>query len=130
MDQRRLFPDIQDLRKRCTIWCSEVFDELNSVINYIEAGKHHLNPIQRLLLERFILGAVEFAHDLLLAEGDKEEIERRLAVSGHNQRLLYVDAIKYDRPYEEQRSSTGGPVALHLYEDSCVGWRLRASRQR
>lgn len=123
MDQRRLFPDIQDLRKRCTIWCSEVFDELNSVINYIEAGKHHLNPIQRLLLERFILGAVEFAHDLLLAEGDKEEIERRLAVSGHNQRLLYVDAIKSDRPYEEQRSSTGGPVALHLYEDAPAGLR-------
>ena len=119
MDQRRLFPNIQDVRKNCTIWCTAVFDELNSVINYIEAGRHHLNPIQRRLLERFILGAVEFAHDLLLAEGDKEEIERRLAVSGHNQRLLYADAITYDRPYEEeQQSSTGASVALHLYEDA------------
>ncbi len=117
MDQMRLLPDIQEVRKMSDAWCAVVFDELNTVINFIVAGKRKLNSTQRRLLERFSLGAVEFAHDMLLAGGRQEEIERRLAVSSHNQRLLYVEAMVRDPSFRDQPLPPGAPVALRLYEE-------------
>lgn len=120
MNQKRLLPDIQDLYKGSTAGCAEIFDQLNSTINFIEAFKPQLNRIQRRLLERFVLGAIEFSHDMLLAEGYSQEIERRLAVSGHNQRLLYSDLVTCDQPSEETPLSLVTQTSIRTYDEALV----------
>lgn len=117
MEQKHLLPNIKDVYKVSTTWCAEIFDELNTVINFIEVGKSYLNATQQKLLERFSLSAVEFAHDFLLAEGNKEEIERRLAVSEHNVQNLFSNAIISDAIEEPQQKASDAPVALRLYDE-------------
>lgn len=120
MNQKRVLPDIQDVYKGSTAGCAEIFDQLNSTINFIGAFKTHLNRTQRRLLERFILGTIEFAHDMLLAEGYSQEIERRLAVSGHNQRLLYSHVVTRDLPCEEPPATLIPPASIRTYDETLI----------
>lgn len=116
MNQIRLLPSIEDVRKTSTAWCAEIFDELNNSIGFIQNGEKFLNKTQHKLLERFSLVAVEFAHDILLAEGYEAEIERRLATSG-NLRILFAEAIIGAAMREPQSQAIGTPVALRLYDE-------------
>jgi len=116
MKNARLLPIVEDARKRSTLWCNEIFDDLNETLNLIQAGSFNLNKTQRVLLERFCLLAVEFAHDLLLAEGHEEEVQRRLAVSGKNMNILFssLPAMSSARA-ESTKPDTS--FAINLYDE-------------
>lgn len=71
------FPEVELPRKRSTIWCMLILDELEKAFSLVETGVHLLTPAQRLIFSSMRDDAVLAAHDLLLAEGNCEEISRR-----------------------------------------------------
>lgn len=67
-------------RKMSTAWCLVAFEELEQALQFIEPGIGELTPKQRYLWERYKAMTRQFAHDMLLAEGNSEEIDRRLGL--------------------------------------------------
>ncbi|WP_251961842.1 glutathione synthetase [Pseudomonas sp. Marseille-Q5299] len=49
-------------------------------MSFIEPGIGELNAKQRFLWEQYKAMTRQFAHDMLLAEGNSEEIDRRLGI--------------------------------------------------
>ncbi len=70
-----LFP-----QKMSTAWCMVAFEELEEAMSFIEPGIGELNAKQRFLWEQYKAMTRQFAHDMLLAEGNSEEIDRRLGI--------------------------------------------------
>jgi hypothetical protein len=63
--------------------CTSVFDELETALLFLNAGRQELNPIQRELANRFISTCKLFARDMLAADGDPTALRmaRGLSVS-------------------------------------------------
>lgn len=70
------FPEIEFPRKRSTIWCMLILGELEQAFLLAEGGMHLVTPAQRIIFRAMRDDAVAAAHDLLLAEGNHEEISR------------------------------------------------------
>jgi len=79
-----LLPAVDDPRKFSTAWCSIAFEELASAIDFIEAGIGKTNELQKRLWERYKAQTAQFAHDMLLADGNKDEIARRLGINSES----------------------------------------------
>lgn len=75
-----ILPAVEGPRKVSTAWCAIAFEELAEAINFIDLGSRDMTPMQREVWERYKQQTVDFAHDMLLAEGDKQEIARRLGI--------------------------------------------------
>ncbi|MFJ4056798.1 hypothetical protein ACIPZC_25630 [Pseudomonas sp. NPDC089743] len=75
-----LLPAVVSPRKMSTAWCAIAFEELEEALLLIDPGVGELNPKQRFLWERYKAMTRQFAHDMLLAEGNSEEIDRRLGL--------------------------------------------------
>jgi hypothetical protein len=60
--------------------------------------------------------AVEFTHDLLLAEGNEQEIERRLAASGQDMRMMFA-GLELDTQSATSVQSVGDAESLRLYDE-------------
>lgn len=75
-------------QKMSTAWCMVAFEELEEALQLIEPGIGELNPKQRYLWERYKAMTRQFAHDMLLAEGNSEEIDRRLGIQRSDYRPL------------------------------------------
>ncbi|WP_409286773.1 hypothetical protein [Pseudomonas guariconensis] len=73
-------PTVVFPQKMSTAWCMVAFEELEEALQIIEAGTGQLNPKQRVLWERYKAMTRQFAHDMLLAESNSEEIDRRLGL--------------------------------------------------
>lgn len=71
------FPEVEYPRKQSTIWCMTIIEELEKAFLFAECGVHILTPAQRVIFRAMRDDAVAAAHDLLLAEGNLEEIGRR-----------------------------------------------------
>jgi len=75
-----LLPEVVSPRKISTAWCAIAFEELATAIDFIEAGIKKTTPLQQKVWERYKAQTAKFAHDMLLAEEDFEEITRRLGL--------------------------------------------------
>ncbi|MBH3341601.1 hypothetical protein I5L51_21040 [Pseudomonas mendocina] len=75
-----IFPKIDFPRKMSTAWCSIAFEELASAIDFIELGVEQMNPDQKMVWSRYKAMTAQFADDMLLAEGDRMAIRRRLGL--------------------------------------------------
>ncbi|KNX78050.1 hypothetical protein DA83_25195 [Pseudomonas sp. 250J] len=78
--QSALLPTVIFPRKMSTAWCAMAFEELEDALSLMDPGINELNPKQRYLWERYKVMTRQFAHDMLLAEGNSEEIDRRLGL--------------------------------------------------
>lgn len=76
-----LLPEVASPQKMSTAWCATAFEELAAAIDFIELGIDEFTPLQRKVWERYKSQTAQFAHDMLLAEGDRSEIERRLGIN-------------------------------------------------
>lgn len=54
--------------------CAVVFEELNAALNLLETVRNEFNPIQRMLVGRFLTGCKVFGHEMLLADGNSDEL--------------------------------------------------------
>ncbi|WP_079227350.1 hypothetical protein [Pseudomonas putida] len=81
-----LLPEVASPRKMSTAWSAAAFEELAAAIEFIELGVDEITPLQRKIWERYKAQTAQFAHDMLLAEGDLSEIERRLGVDSTSPR--------------------------------------------
>ncbi|UVM50145.1 MULTISPECIES: hypothetical protein [unclassified Pseudomonas] len=79
-----LLPEVIFPRKMSTAWCAVAFEELATAIDFIEAGIEQTTPLQQKLWERYKAQTAQFAHDMLLAEGNLDEITRRLGLNDVN----------------------------------------------
>jgi hypothetical protein len=73
-------PEVISPRKMSTAWCAIAFEELTTTMKFIEAGMDEATSEQKVVWERYKTQTVQFAHDMLLAEGDRAEIRRRLKI--------------------------------------------------
>ncbi|WP_255300968.1 hypothetical protein [Pseudomonas syringae] len=73
-----LLPEVQFPKKISTAWCAEAFEELATAVDWIERGTDQMTPLQRQVWERYKKQTAQFAEDMLLAEGDRNAIIRRL----------------------------------------------------
>lgn len=80
MSHEIAMPEIKYPRKGSTAWCAVAFDELAEAMSFIDMGAADMTPMQRELWERYKKQTIDFAHNMLLAEGDREEIARRLGI--------------------------------------------------
>jgi hypothetical protein len=80
-DKATLLPEVVFPRKMSTAWCAVAFEELATAIDFIEAGIEQTTPLQQKLWERYKEQTAQFAHDMLLAEGDLDEITTRLGLN-------------------------------------------------
>lgn len=81
MSIENTMPTVDFPRKVSTAWCAVAFEELASAIGFIDLGTRGMTPMQRELWEKYKKQTVDFAHDMLLAEGDKGEIAQRLGIA-------------------------------------------------
>lgn len=72
---------VGQLTKMSTAMCATVFDELEMALLLLEAGRHHLNPVQRELASRFVLTCKTFACDMLAAEGNSNALRMVFGLS-------------------------------------------------
>ncbi|MDD1009712.1 hypothetical protein M5G27_19730 [Pseudomonas shahriarae] len=84
IDARVLLPEVVSPRKMSTAWCAVAFEELATAIDFIEAGIEQTTPLQQKVWERYKAQTAQFAHDMLLAEGNLDEITRRLGLNNAN----------------------------------------------
>lgn len=75
-----LLPEVEFPRRISTAWCAIAFEELATAIDFIEAGSDGMTSVQRQVWERYKLQTAQFAEDMLLAEGDRNAIIRRLGL--------------------------------------------------
>ncbi len=75
-----LLPEVEFPRRMSTAWCASAFEELATAVDFIEAGIDLMTPLQRQVWERYKLQTAQFAEDMLLAEGDRNAIIRRLGL--------------------------------------------------
>lgn len=73
-----LLPEVQFPKKMSTVWCAEAFEELATAVDRIELGTDQMTPLQRQVWERYKKQTAQFAEHMLLAEGDRNAIIRRL----------------------------------------------------
>jgi hypothetical protein len=73
-----LLPEVEFPKKLSTAWCASAFEELAAAIDWIELGTDQMTPLQRQVWERYKKQTAQFAEDMLLAEGDRKAIIRRL----------------------------------------------------
>ncbi|RMV51068.1 hypothetical protein ALP10_200160 [Pseudomonas syringae pv. helianthi] len=73
-----LLPEVEFPKKMSTAWCAAAFEELATAVDWIELGTDQMTPLQRQVWERYKKQTAQFAEDMLLAEGDRNAIMRRL----------------------------------------------------
>jgi hypothetical protein len=73
-------PEVNSPRKISTAWCAVAFEELLAAIDFIELGAGQMTPDQKGVWERYKAQTAQFAEDMLLAEGDRGAIVRRLGL--------------------------------------------------
>ncbi len=73
-------PAIEFPRKSSTAWAAIAFEEISEAIDFVELGVEAMTPTQKKVWERYKQKTVQFAHDMMLAEGDIKEIRNRLGV--------------------------------------------------
>ncbi|SER20902.1 Uncharacterised protein [Pseudomonas luteola] len=76
--------DVRSPRKGSTAWCAIAFEELAQAIDLIECGINEMTQDQQQVWKRYKAQTVQFAHDMLLAEGNRSEIQRRLGLVDRN----------------------------------------------
>lgn len=76
-----LLPEVEFPRRMSTAWCASAFEEIATALDFIEAGTALMTPLQREVWERYKLQTAQFAEDMLLAEGDRIAIIRRLGLA-------------------------------------------------
>lgn len=67
--------------KMSTALCSIVFDDLEMALLSLEAGRNHLDPIQRELVDRFAKTCSSFVRDMLVAEGNPDALRMAFGLS-------------------------------------------------
>ncbi len=75
-----LLPEVKFPRRISTAWCAAAFEELATAIDFIDAGSDGMTSLQRQVWERYKSQTAQFAEDMLLAEGDRNAIIRRLGL--------------------------------------------------
>lgn len=79
----KLLPEIKSPRKMSTAWCALAFEELATALDFIELGTDEINPLQRQVWERYKMQTAQFAEDMLLADGDRNAMIRRLKLDSN-----------------------------------------------
>jgi hypothetical protein len=77
---REYLPEVESPHKISTAWCAAAFEELVAAIDFIELGTGQMTPDQQGVWERYKAQTAQFADDMLLAEGDRSTIRRRLGL--------------------------------------------------
>lgn len=80
MSFKEELPNIELPKKSSTAWVAIALEEISEAIDFIDLGDDSMTPIQKMIWERYKRSTVQFAHDMLLAEKDINEIKNRLGV--------------------------------------------------
>jgi hypothetical protein len=70
--------EVEFPRKQSTAICLIAFEELTEAINFIDLNTEGMTPEQQEIWERYKSQTVQFMDDMLLAEGNRNAIRRRL----------------------------------------------------